>query len=157
MFLDYAEDVEEGVVSLLEGSLWEEALRLLHLRQRCDLIETHLIPGLLEAYESRLALFESLGSDFKQHSSRLGVVRETKRQKQAAILGKSAKVTDGPLCRQSRCGEEANIFFIDGTYAADEKDADLFSDTSSITGRSAVSSTNTSLTSQFSKTTGCAR
>lgn len=87
VFLEYAEDVEEAVVSLLEGALWEEALRLLHLHLRCDLIETHLLPGLVEAHESRLALFEQLHTDFKRHSARLVVVRETKRQKQAAILG----------------------------------------------------------------------
>lgn len=80
--------MEEGVVSLLEGSLWEEALRLLHLRHRLDLLETHLLPGLLEAQVSQLALFESLHSKFNHHASRLVVVRETKRKKQAAILGK---------------------------------------------------------------------
>jgi len=50
---------------------------------------------------------------------------------------------------------------VEGTYAVDEKDADLFSDTSSITGRSQVSSTDssrmTSMTSSSlrSKTSGC--
>lgn len=87
MLLDYAEDVEEGVVALLEGSLWAEALRLLHLRCRADLLETHLLPALLEAQSSQLALFETLGSKFSRHASRLVVVRETKKQKQAAILG----------------------------------------------------------------------
>ena len=87
MFVDYAEDVEEAVVSLLEGSLWEESLRLLHLHLRSDLIQTHFLPGLAEAHESRLSLFEKLHADLSRHSARLVVVRETKRQKQAAILG----------------------------------------------------------------------
>lgn len=87
VFLDYAEDVEEAVVALLDGSLWEESTRLLHLHGRCDLLETHLLPGLLEAHESRLALFDELHSNFTHHSSRLVVVRETKKQKQDAILG----------------------------------------------------------------------
>jgi len=87
VLLDYVEDVEEEVVALLEGSLWTEALRLLHLHHWTDLLETHILPGLLEAQASHLSLFESLLSDFKRHSSRLVVVRETKRQKQAAILG----------------------------------------------------------------------
>lgn len=44
---------------------------------------------------------------------------------------------------------------VEGTYAADEKDADLFSDTSSVTGQSAISSLNASLqTSTYSKATG---
>ena len=90
VLLDYAEDVEEGVVALLEGSLWQEALRLLHLRRRCDLLETHLLPGLLEAHSAQLSLFQTLEEKFSRHLSRLEVVRETKRQKQAAILGKNS-------------------------------------------------------------------
>ena len=50
-----------------------------------------------------------------------------------------------------RLNLQTHIFLIEGTYAADEKDADLFSDTSSITGRSAISSVNSSL---LSKTSG---
>lgn len=87
VFLDYAEDVEEATVALLEGSLWEESLRLLHLHERCDLVETHLLPALVEARKSRLALFKDLLSNFRHHSRRLVVVRETKKQKQDAILG----------------------------------------------------------------------
>lgn len=74
-------------MALLEGSCWEEALRQLHLHQRVDLLETHFVPGLLEAQESRLALFKTLHDDFKRHSLRLAIVRESKKQKQAAILG----------------------------------------------------------------------
>lgn len=153
VFLDYAEDVEEGVVALLEGLLWEEALRLLHLHHRCDLLETHLLPGLLEAHASHLSLFESLLADFKQHSSRLLVVRDTKRQKQAAILGIIMSKLASNICIILHF--VVVVVVAEGTYAADEKDADLFSDTSSVTGQSAVSSLNTSLrTSQYSKATG---
>lgn len=119
VFLDYAGDVEEAVVALLEGSLWAESLRLLHLHKRCDLVETHLLPALVEAHESRLSLFQELSSNFTRHSERLVVVREEKKLKQAAIL--------------------------EGTYAVDEKDADLFSDTSSVTGQSAISSQSSQL------------
>ena len=85
--MDYAEDVEEAIVALLEGNVWEEALRLVYFHQRMDLLETHLKPSLLEAHQSQMALFESLQSTYLRHSSRLLVVRETKRQKQNAILG----------------------------------------------------------------------
>lgn len=74
-------------MALLEGSLWAESLRLLHLHQRCDLVETHLLPALVEAHDSRLSLFQDLGSKFTHHSSRLVVVRENKKLKRAAILG----------------------------------------------------------------------
>ena len=87
VLLDYAEDVEEAIVTLLEGSAWEEALRLIYFHRRMDLLETHLKPSLLEAHHSQMALFESLESTYLRHTARLAVVRETKRQKQNAILG----------------------------------------------------------------------
>ena len=87
VLIDYAEDVEEAVVNLLEGSLWEEALRLIYFHRRTDLLETHLKPGLVEAHASQMSLFEELRSTYVRHASRLAVVRETKRQKQNAILG----------------------------------------------------------------------
>lgn len=46
---------------------------------------------------------------------------------------------------------EGNSFTVEGTYAVDERDADLFSDTSSVTaGRSGVSSLASSLLSKAS-------
>jgi elongator complex protein 1 len=87
VFLDYAEDVEEAVVALLEGSKWAESLRVIHLHERRDLVETHLLPALVEAHNSSLSLFQDLGSKFTQYSSRLVVVRENKKLKRAAILG----------------------------------------------------------------------
>jgi hypothetical protein len=61
-----------------------------------------------------MSLLPSLSTDLTRHSTRLQLVRELKRKKQEAIL--------------------------EGTYAADEKDTDLFSETSSMTGRSATTS-----------------
>ena len=89
VLIDYAEDIEEAIVCLLEGSLWEESLRLLHLHRRTDLVETHVKPGLVDAHSSQMALFEELSSTYIRHASRLVVVRETKRQKQNAILGQA--------------------------------------------------------------------
>ena len=87
VLLDYAEDAEEAIVILLEGGSWEEALRLIHFHRRIDLLETHLKPSLLEAHQSQVALFDSLSTTYLRHTTRLAVVRETKRQKQNAILG----------------------------------------------------------------------
>lgn len=87
MLIDYAVDVEEAIVALLEGSCWEEALRLSHLHRRTDLLETHLKPSLLEAHQTQVALFDNLQSTYLRHTTRLAVVREIKRQKQNAILG----------------------------------------------------------------------
>lgn len=40
--------MEEAVVTLLEGGVWEEAVRIAYLHRRADLIETHLKPSLVE-------------------------------------------------------------------------------------------------------------
>ncbi len=87
MLLDYVSDPEEAVVALLEGSCWEEALRLIHFHHRLDLLETNFFPCLEDARESQLSLLNTLKDDFQCRFSRLCVVRENKRKKQQAILG----------------------------------------------------------------------
>jgi len=87
VLLDYVSDPEEAIVVLLEGSCWDEALRLIHYHRRLDLLETHFLPGLTEARESQLSLLETFRSDFQRRFARLAIVRENKRKKQQAILG----------------------------------------------------------------------
>ena len=43
------QDVEEAMVTLLEGGLWAESLRVVYLHNRRDLIETHFRPQLIES------------------------------------------------------------------------------------------------------------
>ncbi|XP_035746671.1 elongator complex protein 1 isoform X2 [Egretta garzetta] len=47
----YTQDCEEAVLLLLEGALWEEALRLIHKYGRLDILETNFKPAILEDYE----------------------------------------------------------------------------------------------------------
>ena len=47
VLLEYLNDPEEAVVSLIEGHEWFEALRLIDFHQRPDLIETNFKPSLL--------------------------------------------------------------------------------------------------------------
>ncbi|EDL91691.1 inhibitor of kappa light polypeptide enhancer in B-cells, kinase complex-associated protein, isoform CRA_b [Rattus norvegicus] len=47
----YAQDYEEAVLLLLEGSAWEEALRLVYKYDRVDIIETSVKPSILEDHE----------------------------------------------------------------------------------------------------------
>ena len=49
-----------------------------------------------------------------------------------------------------RVGITTDSLSPEGSYAADERDADLFSDTSSITGRSALGSVSSSVASKSS-------
>ena len=93
-------------------------------------------------HQNHMSLLPSISTDLTRHSTRLQLVRELKRKKQEAILGAVPTQIVGFL-------HLINPFPTEGTYAVDEKDADLFSDTSSMTGRSAT----TSLAS--SRMTGC--
>uniref|UniRef100_A0A8C7UBP6 Elongator complex protein 1 n=1 Tax=Oncorhynchus mykiss TaxID=8022 RepID=A0A8C7UBP6_ONCMY len=44
----YAKDCEEAISALITGAVWEEALRLVYLYNRQDIIETNFKPALLE-------------------------------------------------------------------------------------------------------------
>ncbi|XP_030327209.1 elongator complex protein 1 isoform X3 [Strigops habroptila] len=74
----YTEDYEEALLLLLEGALWEEALRLIHKYGRLDILETNFRPAILEAQKSQLIFLDSQKAVFLRHKSRLQVVRELK-------------------------------------------------------------------------------
>ncbi|KAL2294004.1 hypothetical protein Nmel_007714 [Mimus melanotis] len=74
----YTQDYEEAVLLLLEGALWEEALRLIHKYGRLDILETNLKPAILEAQKSQLIFLDSQKTAFLRYKSRLQVVRELK-------------------------------------------------------------------------------
>ncbi|NWR39395.1 ELP1 protein, partial [Tachuris rubrigastra] len=74
----YSQDYEEAVLLLLEGALWEDALRLIHKYGRLDILETNLKPAILEAQKSQLIFLDSQKTAFLRYKSRLQVVREMK-------------------------------------------------------------------------------
>ncbi|XP_053910460.1 elongator complex protein 1 isoform X2 [Cuculus canorus] len=74
----YSQNYEEAVLLLLEGALWEEALRLIHKYGRLDILETNFKPAILEAQKSQLMFLDSQKTDFVRHKNRLQVVRELK-------------------------------------------------------------------------------
>ncbi|XP_037228727.1 elongator complex protein 1 isoform X2 [Falco rusticolus] len=74
----YTQDYEEAVVQLLEGALWEEALRLIHKYGRLDILETNFRPAILEAQRSQMIFLDSQKTAFLHHKTRLQVVRELK-------------------------------------------------------------------------------
>uniref|UniRef100_A0A673WLU6 Elongator complex protein 1 n=1 Tax=Salmo trutta TaxID=8032 RepID=A0A673WLU6_SALTR len=59
----YAKDCEEAISALITGAVWEEALRLVYLYNRQDIIETNLKPALLEACSSQTSYLELLDED----------------------------------------------------------------------------------------------
>ncbi|KAJ7396739.1 Elongator complex protein 1 [Pitangus sulphuratus] len=74
----YAQDYEEAVLLLLEGALWEDALRLIHKYGRLDILETNFKPAILEAQKSQLIFLDSQKTAFLRYKSRLQVLREAK-------------------------------------------------------------------------------
>uniref|UniRef100_A0A8B9S867 Elongator complex protein 1 n=1 Tax=Apteryx owenii TaxID=8824 RepID=A0A8B9S867_APTOW len=81
----YTQDYEEAVLLLLEGALWEEALRLIHKYGRLDILETNFKPAIQEAQKSQLMFLDSQKTAFLRHKSRLQVVRELKEKASASL------------------------------------------------------------------------
>ncbi|CAL1531752.1 unnamed protein product [Lymnaea stagnalis] len=131
VYEEYAQDIEEAIVALIQGSQWEESLRLMHRYKRLDLIETHLKEAIEESWETIMDVLTSQRSQFDEYRKRLGVVRAEK--------------------------EKAKNELDDGAEW-NEAGADLFSDTTSMTGATVTSlaSSNSSRSTIFSKT-GSAR
>ncbi|XP_031233305.1 elongator complex protein 1 [Mastomys coucha] len=108
----YAQDYEEAVLLLLEGSAWEEALRLVYKYDRVDIIETSVKPSILEAQKNYMDFLDSQTATFVRHKNRLQVVRALKSQ--APQVHVDNEVAHGP-------------------------ESDLFSETSSILSGSETS------------------
>ena len=109
--LEYMDDPERAVVMQIEAKGWPRAAMLAMKHKRSDLIETHFIPAVLEEHERFVGGFgdgEGLLGQFVKHSARIVVVRQEK------------------LVRM-----EADAFGHDAGVEGD----DLYSDTTSITGK----------------------
>ncbi|XP_053559202.1 elongator complex protein 1 [Bombina bombina] len=90
----YAEDYEEAILFLLEGALWEEALRLVHKYKRLDILETNLKPALLDAQKNHMVFLDSQKTTFTRHRQRLAVVRELKEKARQGLIDEDAP--EGP-------------------------------------------------------------
>uniref|UniRef100_A0A4W4HKC3 Elongator complex protein 1 n=1 Tax=Electrophorus electricus TaxID=8005 RepID=A0A4W4HKC3_ELEEL len=99
----YAKDCEEAISALVTGAAWEEALRLIYLYSRQDIIETHLKPALLEAHSMQVAFLESQMALFTRYKSRLAVVLEQKEKTKLLLIDE-----DGPDCGEAELYSEAS-------------------------------------------------
>ncbi|XP_006887046.1 PREDICTED: elongator complex protein 1 [Elephantulus edwardii] len=95
----YAQDYEEAVLLLLDGTAWEEALRMVYKYNRLDIIETNIKPSILEAQKNYMVFLDSQTTMFIRHKERLLVVRELKEQAQQMNLDE-----EGPR------GQESDLF-----------------------------------------------
>uniref|UniRef100_A0A8C7U9S9 Elongator complex protein 1 n=1 Tax=Oncorhynchus mykiss TaxID=8022 RepID=A0A8C7U9S9_ONCMY len=99
----YAKDCEEAISALITGAVWEEALRLVYLYNRQDIIETNLKPALLEACSSQTSYLEAQRVMFIRHKTRLAVVRELKEKARLELLDE-----DVPDCPEAELYSEAS-------------------------------------------------
>lgn len=112
----YVEDIEESIITLIEGQEWGAALRLMAKYNRTDIIETHLHPALKDQHESLTANLDQMYLEFSNHNQRLKTIRAEKQ--------KSAFMCNG---------------------FTEHREDDLFSDTSSVSNVSSLSSTGKQL------------
>ncbi|XP_041368137.1 putative elongator complex protein 1 [Gigantopelta aegis] len=125
IFEQHAKDTEEAIVCLVEGCLWDEALRMMYKHTRTDFIETNLKSGLLESHSHTMEGLQSMRTDFDKHRHRLRTVREHKRK--------------------------ASLDLLDGESAMNVHNSDLFSDTSSVlSAQSTVDSRRSTVISRVS-------
>jgi len=110
----FTEDYESSISAFLSGNLWQDALRMIHRARRLDLLETNLKPALLESFQHHNENVCTFREDFVRYKDRLAVVRSLKEKE-------SLEIADGLL---------------------DEPRNELFSETSSISGQSAMSSSS---------------
>jgi elongator complex protein 1 len=75
---EYAEDLEEAIVTLIEGSLWDEAIRLMYRHRRTDFLETNLKPALEECVDAQMTSLDVLQEEFTKYTGRLTLVRQEK-------------------------------------------------------------------------------
>ncbi|KAK6298991.1 hypothetical protein J4Q44_G00305010 [Coregonus suidteri] len=99
----YAKDCEEAISALVTGAVWEEALRLVYLYNRQDIIETNLKPALLEACSSQTTYLEAQMAMLIRHKTRLAVVWEVKEKDRLELLDE-----DVPDCPEAELYSEAS-------------------------------------------------
>uniref|UniRef100_A0A9J7ZVG3 Elongator complex protein 1 n=1 Tax=Cyprinus carpio carpio TaxID=630221 RepID=A0A9J7ZVG3_CYPCA len=99
----YAKDCEEAISALIQGAAWEEALRLIYLYNRQDIIETDLKSALLDAHSNQTSFLESQKALFIRHKNRLAVVRELKAKARLELFDE-----DGPDCPDAELYSEAS-------------------------------------------------
>ncbi|CAL4166380.1 unnamed protein product [Meganyctiphanes norvegica] len=109
IYEEYLKNEEEAVECLVKGCLWDDAQRIAYKHSRPDLVDTNIKPGANEQHQFYSSEIERISKEFKDNLTRLAVVRQNKEREHLDLLeGK---------------GEE-------------QLDADLYSDTSTVTGMS---------------------
>ena len=109
VYKDYLKNEEEAVTCLTFAQCWDDAIGIVYKVQRQDLIETTIMPAVVEQYNSYERDISSMSQIFSSHCSRLLIVR-------ANITKERHDLLEG--------GGDDNL------------DSDMYCDTSTVTGAS---------------------
>ncbi|KAG0365886.1 hypothetical protein BGZ54_006088 [Gamsiella multidivaricata] len=84
LLAEYSKDSEEAVSVLLEGRLWNEAIRTAYLYNRQDLMATHVNPGIADGHHDLMESVREMQEQFDKQMKRLKEVRDLKIEKALA-------------------------------------------------------------------------
>ncbi|XP_071038680.1 putative elongator complex protein 1 isoform X5 [Parasteatoda tepidariorum] len=93
----FVKDIEEAVVTLIEGYEWSSALLLMSKYNRYDIAETHLHPSLIMLHKTLIPELDLLIKDFNTHLSRLKYLRSPEKKKLDEEVALSSKYNDDDL------------------------------------------------------------
>jgi elongator complex protein 1 len=81
LFILYFKDHENAITLLINGSHWDEALRLINKHKRPDFLESSLIPAVKESFEEYIDLIYQKKITFLANKTRLIEARKEKKEK----------------------------------------------------------------------------
>ncbi|KAF3936373.1 hypothetical protein ABW19_dt0200343 [Dactylella cylindrospora] len=95
IYLDYQDDVREAVTSFCKGSFFDEAMRVIALKQQFPLLDEVVDPGLVEAFNTTSELIADFLGQIKSQTSRIKELRKKKEEDPLAFYGTGGD-TDAP-------------------------------------------------------------
>lgn len=76
IFIEYSSDVDSAVDTCCRGAEFSEAYRLTSIHDRSDLVEAMIHPGLEEAHEALIEVFEEMDGQLDKETKRLKELNE---------------------------------------------------------------------------------
>ncbi|CAG8447568.1 10999_t:CDS:10 [Ambispora leptoticha] len=71
VLLDYTQELEDAINLLGKSYMWDEATRICYLKNRVDLLETHIKPSVLEGYKHLIEDIEDMKEQLNKQTMRL--------------------------------------------------------------------------------------
>jgi elongator complex protein 1 len=96
VYLDYLNDIEGAIKSLCKGYYYAEAIRVVALRRRAELISSVIDPGLVEGSATMTELLAEMKGQLNAQVPRLRELRQKKEEDPLAFFGGVPADGDGP-------------------------------------------------------------